>query len=57
MAEYTFGVTYLGLVVDHALALDIELRNLALEGNQYRMIAVPAFPEEQLEHLGLTEVA
>lgn len=56
MAEYIFPMAYLGLVVDHSIALDIELQNLTLEGNQYRMIAVPAFPQEQLEHLGLIEV-
>lgn len=56
MAEYTFAVAYLRLVVDHAIALDIELQNLTLEGGQYRMIAVPAFPAEQLDHLGLIEV-
>lgn len=56
MAEYTFPVAYLGLVVDHSIALDIELQNLTRDGDLYRMIAVPAFPQEQLEHLGLIEV-
>lgn len=56
MAEYIFAVSYLRLVVDHATALDIVLHNLTLEDGQYRMIAIPPFPQEQLEHLGLTEV-
>lgn len=54
---YEFLKAYLSLVTSHAEALDIEIWSLSLSGDLYTMVTAQPFPPEQLEHLGLTEVA
>lgn len=54
---YEFHKNHLALVISHAEALDIEIASLALSGDLYTMVTSQPFPPEQLEHLGLTEVA
>lgn len=53
---YIFPKEFLLSVTDHANALDIEILSIALSGDTYTLVTVQPFPEEQLEHLSLTEV-
>ena len=57
MFTYEFPKENLLLVTDHALALDIVIASLSLVGGVYRVVTEQQFPVEQLDHLGLTEVA
>ena len=54
--QYTFHKSNLYMVTTHATSLDIEVLSLALVGDIYTMVTAQPFPEEQLDHLGLTEV-
>lgn len=53
---YEFPKLNLLLVMDHANSLDIDILSLSLSGDVYTMTTAQPFPQEQLEHLSLTEV-
>lgn len=55
--QYQFPKPNLPMVIDHANALDIDILSLTLAGDVYDMTTAQPFPADQLEHLGLTEVA
>lgn len=56
MYYYTFAKDHVLMVVDHMYSLDIEIVNLALLDSTYTLTTSFPIPEEQIEHLFLTEV-
>lgn len=56
MYYYTFNKEHVLMVVDHMYSLDIEIVNLALLDSTYTLTTSSLIPEEQIEHLFLTEV-
>lgn len=56
MFTYEFPKENLLLVTDHANSLDVVIVSLTKSGDIYTLVTENEFPQEQLEHLGMTEV-
>lgn len=56
MYYYTFDKQHVLMVVDHMYSLDIEIVSLVLVDSTYTITTSSPIPEEQIEHLFLTEV-